>query len=72
MGAEQLQPIEWRVWAGKVEKEMNGGPYMGLEERIGFVDIRVRWKLQSRMGVLWALGMRGKLHRRCDWEEAGD
>jgi len=46
VGAEQLQPIEWRVWAGKVEKEMKGGPYMGLEERMGFVDIRVGWKLR--------------------------
>lgn len=42
MGSEQLQPIEWRVWAGKVERERKGGPYMGLEERMGFVDIRVR------------------------------
>ena len=41
MGAEELQPIEWRVWAGKAEKEGRGGPYMGLEERMGFVDIRV-------------------------------
>ena len=39
---EELQPIEWRVWAGKVERERKGGPYIGLEERMGFVDIRVR------------------------------
>lgn len=42
LGTEELQPIEWRVWARKVEKERKGGPYAGLEERIGFVDIKVR------------------------------
>ena len=48
-GMEELQPIAWRVWAGKVETEGNGmgmrrgGPWAGLEERMGFVDIRVRW-----------------------------
>lgn len=41
VGAEELQPIEWRVWAGKVEKDRKGGPYGGLEERMGFVDIKV-------------------------------
>ena len=41
MGTEELQPIEWRVWAGKVERERKGGPYAGLEERMGFVNIRV-------------------------------
>jgi hypothetical protein len=72
VGAEQLQPIEWRVWAGKVEKEMKGGPYMGLEERMGFVDIRVCWKLRSRMGALKTFKSRCKLHRQWDWQEAGD
>ncbi len=42
-GAEDLKPINWRVWAGKVEKESGGGgPYQGLEERMGFVDIRAK------------------------------
>lgn len=41
---EELQPIEWRVWAGKVERERKGGPYMGLEERMGFVNIRAKRK----------------------------
>ena len=42
-GAEELKPITWRVWAGKVERESRGGgPYQGLEERVGFVDIWVR------------------------------
>lgn len=39
--SEELQPIEWRVWAGKVERERKAGPYLGLEERMAFVDIRV-------------------------------
>ena len=43
MGAEELKPISWRVWAGKVERESGGGgPYQGLEERMGFVDIRAK------------------------------
>ena len=43
VGAEELKPITWRVWAGKVERESGGGgPFQGLEDRLGFVDIRVR------------------------------
>ena len=42
---EDLQPISWRVWAGKVEREGKRmgrvNPWAGLEERVGFVDIRV-------------------------------
>ncbi len=42
VGAEDLKPITWRVWAGKVERESGGGgPFQGLEDRLGFVDIRV-------------------------------
>ena len=42
LGAEELKPINWRVWAGKVERESGGGgPFQGLEDRLGFVDIRV-------------------------------
>ena len=42
LGAEELKPISWRVWAGKVERESGGGgPFQGLEDRLGFVDIRV-------------------------------
>ena len=41
-GAEDLKPISWRVWAGIAERESGGGgPYQGLEDRIGFVNIRV-------------------------------
>ncbi|KAL8771109.1 MAG: hypothetical protein Q9209_003280 [Squamulea sp. 1 TL-2023] len=43
MGAEQLKPISWRVWAGQAEIESGGGgPFQGLEDRVGFMDIRVR------------------------------
>lgn len=48
-GADPLQPINWNVWAGNIEKE--GGarnPFRGLEERAGFVDIRV-----SLSGAKW-------------------
>jgi Flp pilus assembly protein CpaB len=43
LGAEKLKPISWRDWAGEIERE--GGarnPYLSLEERHGFWDIRVR------------------------------
>ncbi|KAJ2987791.1 hypothetical protein NUW58_g4314 [Xylaria curta] len=54
-GASQLRPIQWRVWAGKIEQEgeagfMNnsgevekdfmGNPFRLLESRPGFIDIR--------------------------------
>ena len=42
LGAEELKPIKWRVWADKVERESGGGgPFQGLEDRFSFVDIRV-------------------------------
>ena len=42
LAAEELKPISWRVWAGKTEGEGGGGgPFQGLEDRLGFVDIRV-------------------------------
>ena len=42
LGAEELKPISWRVWAGQVERQSGGGgPFQGLEDRVGFVDIRV-------------------------------
>ncbi|KAI1436578.1 magnesium transporter [Xylaria sp. CBS 124048] len=54
-GTSQLRPVNWRVWAGKIEQEGEAGfknssgeiekDYMGnpfrlLESRPGFVDIR--------------------------------
>ncbi|KAJ5827151.1 Magnesium transporter [Penicillium robsamsonii] len=43
LSAQKLKPISWREWAGEVER--NGGarnPYLGLEERYGFWDIRAK------------------------------
>jgi membrane magnesium transporter 1 len=41
-GADRLKPISWNVWAGNIEREGGGAnPYQGLEERAGFLDIRV-------------------------------
>ncbi|GLI73808.1 hypothetical protein PoHVEF18_002037 [Penicillium ochrochloron] len=45
LGAEKLKPISWRDWAGEIER--NGGarnPYLSLEERHGFWDIRAKRK----------------------------
>ncbi|KAK1769422.1 magnesium transporter [Phialemonium atrogriseum] len=55
LGTPPLQPIQWRVWAGKIEREGDegfldasgevskgyvGNPFRTLETRPGFVDIR--------------------------------
>lgn len=55
LGTPELRPIQWRVWAGKIEREgekgfLNGdgevakdfvgNPFRLLESRPGFVDIR--------------------------------
>ncbi|KAG9235633.1 putative elongation factor 1-beta [Amylocarpus encephaloides] len=55
LGTPDLRPIQWRVWAGKIEREgekgfMNGdgevdkdyagNPFRLLESRPGFIDIR--------------------------------
>jgi membrane magnesium transporter 1 len=55
LNAAPLHPIQWRVWAGKIEREGNSGlgraekegrddsignPFRGLEIRPGFVDVR--------------------------------
>ncbi|KAI8629242.1 magnesium transporter [Xylariaceae sp. FL1651] len=54
-GTSQLRPVQWRVWAGQierageagflnssgeVEKDYVGNPFRLLESRPGFVDIR--------------------------------
>ncbi|KFY37101.1 hypothetical protein V495_07375 [Pseudogymnoascus sp. VKM F-4514 (FW-929)] len=59
LGTEELRPIRWRVWAGKIEREGEkgflganglvakdyvGNPYKALESRPGFVDIRKQKK----------------------------
>jgi hypothetical protein len=59
LGTPELRPIQWRVWAGKIEREgekgfMNGdgqtdkdyvgNPFKVLESRPGFIDIRKQRK----------------------------
>lgn len=57
LGAEELKPITWRVWAGKAERESGGGgPFQGLEERQGFVDIRVCVANWISLGNHWEAG----------------
>lgn len=54
----ELRPIQWKTWAGKIEKEpaqeptsldngMPGNPFAALEERVGFLDIRAQRKAFS-------------------------
>jgi membrane magnesium transporter 1 len=51
MSSPELKPIQWNVWAGRLERSKEareikevgvggGNPYAGLEERMGFLDIR--------------------------------
>jgi membrane magnesium transporter 1 len=51
LGSPDLQPIQWNVWAGKLERSKEartvsavgvggGNPFAALEERPGFLDIR--------------------------------
>jgi hypothetical protein len=55
LGTPPLRPVQWRVWAGKIEREGEegfvnadgevgrdyvGNPFKMLETRPGFVDIR--------------------------------
>jgi len=48
-GAERLKPIAWNVWAGKIEREGGAAnPYLVLEERPGFLDIKVSFQLLCR------------------------
>ncbi|KAI0548564.1 magnesium transporter [Xylaria curta] len=66
-GTSQLRPIQWRVWAGKieregeagfknssgeVEKDFVGNPFRLLESRPGFIDIRK----QRREFATWVKG----------------
>lgn len=59
LGTSELRPIQWRVWAGKIEregekgflngdgqvdKEYVGNPFRMLESRPGFIDIRKQRK----------------------------
>ncbi|KAK3672704.1 hypothetical protein LTR78_007516 [Recurvomyces mirabilis] len=51
LSSPELKPIQWNVWAGRLERSKEareikevgvggGNPYAGLEERAGFLDIR--------------------------------
>ncbi|KAL3420741.1 transmembrane protein 32 [Phlyctema vagabunda] len=59
LGTSELRPIQWRVWAGQIEREGEAGfrsgdgevekdyvgnPFRLLESRPGFVDIRKQRK----------------------------
>ncbi len=59
LNTPELRPIQWRVWAGKIEREGEAGfsssdgevdkdyvgnPFKLLESRPGFVDIRKQRK----------------------------
>ncbi|OAL33420.1 hypothetical protein AYO20_07276 [Fonsecaea nubica] len=58
LGSDPLKPVSWSAWAGQIERE--GGlanPFRGLEERVGFMDIRAQrrafaeWVKQQGAGV---------------------
>jgi hypothetical protein len=43
LGSEPLKPVSWSSWAGQIEKEGGGkSPFRGLEDRVGFMDIRAK------------------------------
>ncbi|KAL7628154.1 hypothetical protein AAE478_002352 [Parahypoxylon ruwenzoriense] len=67
LSTSKLRPIQWRVWAGKIEREGEAGflsssgevekdyvgnPFQLLESRPGFVDIRK----QRKEFAVWAKG----------------
>jgi hypothetical protein len=55
LGSPDLQPIQWNVWAGRLERSKEareikavglggGNPFANLDERPGFLDIRAKRK----------------------------
>lgn len=42
LGSDPLKPVSWNAWAGKLEKDGGLNPFRGLEERVGFMDIRAQ------------------------------
>ncbi|KAL3961585.1 hypothetical protein ACCO45_003108 [Purpureocillium lilacinum] len=67
LGSQTLRPVQWNVWAGKIEREgaagflegsgeverdYRGSPFGVLESRPGFIDIRK----QRREFAEWAKG----------------
>jgi membrane magnesium transporter 1 len=41
LGSDRLKPVSWSTWAGKIEREGQPNPFQYLENRVGFMDIRV-------------------------------
>ncbi|KAL4917635.1 magnesium transporter [Aspergillus aurantiobrunneus] len=45
LGAEKLKPVSWSEWAAEVEREGDvRNPYVRLEERYSFWDVRAKRK----------------------------
>ncbi|KAK5110381.1 hypothetical protein LTR62_006089 [Meristemomyces frigidus] len=55
LSSAELKPIQWNVWAGRLERSAEareitevgvggGNPYAGLDERAGFLDVRAARK----------------------------
>jgi hypothetical protein len=55
LGSQDLKPIQWSVWAGRLERSKEareikevgvggGNPFANVEERPGFLDIREKKK----------------------------
>ncbi|KAL2871978.1 membrane magnesium transporter family protein [Aspergillus lucknowensis] len=45
LGAEKLKPVSWSEWAKEVERQGGASnPYLRLEERYGFWDVRAKRK----------------------------
>ena len=41
LGSQPFKPVSWSTWAGKIEREGRPNPFQYLENRVGFMDIRV-------------------------------
>lgn len=64
VGAPGLKPIQWREWAGKLEREgvredqkledRTRNPYRVLEDRQGFLDVRVSASSCALRIGIWA------------------
>lgn len=59
LSSPELKPIQWNVWAGRLERSKEaratkevgvggGNPFAGVEERPGFLDIRGQRKEFAR------------------------
>lgn len=65
LGSPPLRPISWRVWAGMIERGAVGGaaageetnPFLALENRVAFWDVRVCLLLGLFMGFEIGVGI---------------